>query len=376
MDNFSGIQIYSYEGRPLSNPKFASLRTEFLDAQSISLSNDMLAIIDRNERKSKVVIIIDVNNGKPIGDPIVHNMEIMEVALNQYGSSLDRKLVFVDRNRDLYITPVKRPEFFKLATMVDSVKWNDQTDMLVSMADGKFVVWYYPSIVYVDRDLLPYVKFVKEESELGKKSNIIDFYGTRCNIRRLNGAISTIAVSSYPLMLYELVEKKVWDAAIRLCRYVKDNSLWACLAAMAIRSGELNTAEVSFAALQEVDKLQYIIKIKKIPTVEGRNAELALYMRRPDEAESILLQAGLIYRAIKMHIRLYFWNRALELATRFKAHVDTVLYYRRKYLEVFEKTESNPNFLQFQMVQVDWNMVREKIQQDKQAEAQRAKPYA
>ena len=40
----------------------------------------------------------------------------------------------------------------------------------------------------------------------------------------------------------------------------------------------------------QVDKLQFVLYIKEIPTVEGRNAELALWRRCPDEAEKILVQ--------------------------------------------------------------------------------------
>ena len=47
---------------------------------------------------------------------------------------------------------------------------------------------------------------------------------------------------------------------------------------------------MAFAAIDEVAKLQYVLTIKEIPTTEGRNAELALWRRRPDEAEAILLQ--------------------------------------------------------------------------------------
>lgn len=53
-------------------------------------------------------------------------------------------------------------------------------------------------------------------------------------------------------MLSEMEEKKNWGGAIRLCRFVKDNSLWACLAAMAIKNGQLNVAEVALAAIEEV----------------------------------------------------------------------------------------------------------------------------
>jgi hypothetical protein len=51
-----------------------------------------------------------------------------------------------------------------------------------------------------------------------------------------------------------------------------------------------------------VDKLEFVLHVKKIPSEEGRSAELALYRRCPDEAEAILLQAKppLLYRAIKV----------------------------------------------------------------------------
>ncbi|KAH3859891.1 hypothetical protein DPMN_102712 [Dreissena polymorpha] len=46
--------------------------------------------------------------------------------------------------------------------MIMSLAWNDNTNMLSALADGKFTVWYYPSAVYVDRDLLPRTVFEKE----------------------------------------------------------------------------------------------------------------------------------------------------------------------------------------------------------------------
>ena len=59
----------------------------------------------------------------------------------------------------------------------------------------------------------------------------------------------------------------------------------------------------------QADKVQYINHIKEIPTKEGRNAAMALFCRQTQEAETILLQAGLIYRAIQMNIDLFNWDR-------------------------------------------------------------------
>lgn len=46
--------------------------------------------------------------------------------------------------------------------MVDSFCWNDEFDMLSAMADGKFVVWYYPNAVFVDEDIASLTKLEKD----------------------------------------------------------------------------------------------------------------------------------------------------------------------------------------------------------------------
>lgn len=42
------------------------------------------------------------------------------------------------------------------------------------------------------------------------------------------------------------------------------------------------------------------------------------------------VQAGLVYRAVKLRVRLHHWQRALELAAKHKQHVETVLMYRQR----------------------------------------------
>jgi intraflagellar transport protein 80 len=75
--------------------------------------------------------------------------------------------VFVDRNRDLYITPVLKPQVVKMGSMCDSVVWHESTDMLAAMVDQKLVVWYYPGAIFVDKDLVHLTKFVKETGCVG-----------------------------------------------------------------------------------------------------------------------------------------------------------------------------------------------------------------
>mmetsp|Transcript_45447 Transcript_45447/g.72922 ORF Transcript_45447/g.72922 Transcript_45447/m.72922 type:complete len:761 (-) Transcript_45447:178-2460(-) len=364
-----GCQLYGYEGRQICAPKFAGMRPELITEQSAALSPDTLALIDRST--SKVVRFLDTAAGKAVGDEVTHALEVTDVRLSQTGSTPDRKLVFIDRNRDLFITPVLKAASYKLATMVDSVQWNDTTDMLAAMIDQRLVVWYYPNVVYVDRDLLPVTKHVKDGG-FGKAPQLTYFNGARCTVRRIDGALISASVSAHVPLLYQHVLSNQWDRAIRLCRFVRDDALWACLAAMAVAAKDLNTADIAYAAIEEVEKVQFINAIKKVPTEEGRSAELCLFRRRPEEAEAILLQAGLVFRAIETNLRLFNWDRALELAVQHKTHVDTVIYFRNIYLAQASRVETNPRFTQYaQSVQVDEEQILTKVEQEKEKEAKR-----
>ena len=47
-----------------------------------------------------------------------------------------------------------------------------------------------------------------------------------------------------------------------LPRFVKDDTLWSCLAGMATNARHLETAEVAYSAIHEADKVHYIQYIK------------------------------------------------------------------------------------------------------------------
>lgn len=62
--------------------------------------------------------------------------------------------------------------FFLLGTMITTMAWNDNTNMLAAFQDGRFIVWYYPSAVYVDQDILP-------KTLLEKDSRYTHIHGTK-----------------------------------------------------------------------------------------------------------------------------------------------------------------------------------------------------
>ncbi|NXG16344.1 IFT80 protein, partial [Grallaria varia] len=372
-----GLYLYSYEGRLISSPKYPGMRTDTLNAQTVSLSNDTLAVKDKADEK--VIYIFEALSGKPLGDgkPLTHKTEIVKIALDQKGLTSERKIAFIDKNRDLYITSVKRfgkeQKIVKIGTMVQTLAWNDTSNILCGIQDTRFTVWYYPSTVYVDKDLLPKTLYEKDASEFSKNPQIVSFVGNQITIRRADGSLVHLNISPYPGILHDYVRASRWEDAVRLCRFVKDQSLWACLAAMAVANRAMATAEIAYAAIGETDKVQYVSSIKDLPSKESRMAHMLLFSGNTQEAETLLLQTGLVYQAIQVNINLYNWDRALELAVKHKTHVDTVLAYRQKFLEDFGKKETNKRFLQYaEGLEVDWKKIKAKIEMEIAKERERA----
>lgn len=92
--------------------------------------------------------------------------------LNQVDMSSERKMCFIDSNRDMFLTMVHKPEVIKISNMVDSFMWNDHNDMVAALSDGKLKAWFYPNAVYVDKDLMNLAMQVKEAAEIGKLATI------------------------------------------------------------------------------------------------------------------------------------------------------------------------------------------------------------
>lgn len=49
----TGLYVFSYEGRLISTPRFPGMRTDILNAQSVSLSNDTIAFRDKSDEKGE-----------------------------------------------------------------------------------------------------------------------------------------------------------------------------------------------------------------------------------------------------------------------------------------------------------------------------------
>lgn len=87
-------------------------------------------------------------------------------------------------------------------------------------------------------------------------------------------------LSPYFGILFNFCYKKKWEKTVKLCRFVNENTLWACLAAVSLNLNELETAEISLAACELIEKVQYINEISEIPNLAIKNAAMALYLNK------------------------------------------------------------------------------------------------
>jgi intraflagellar transport protein 80 len=90
------------------------------------------------------------------------------------------------------------------------------------------------------------------------------------------------------------------------------------------------------------------MKLKSVTNVNESliTAYVLLLSNKIDEAESVLINAKQFYRAIKLNINLFRWDRALNIALNNKTDIDTVLAYRKKYLETANLDETNSRFIE------------------------------
>ena len=61
-----------------------------------------MALVDPSQPKQ--IRVFDVFTGRAMGNPILHKLDIIRIALNQHGSGSDRKIAILDKNKDLYLT--------------------------------------------------------------------------------------------------------------------------------------------------------------------------------------------------------------------------------------------------------------------------------
>ena len=408
-------RCFSYDGRKTCDvPEAATRASASLLSPAFgtfSLAPECACVV-RRDAPSRIVFLDLRRDGAAFGETR-HAAPVAAARLNADGALESRAVAFLDEHGDLFFARVETPRASadgesktrdredratahaaraaaavgsnafrgnaarrsptKIASGVDAFAWSESGDGLVAASrDGRVTSWHCASAFFVDPDLVEPTRSVSAHAAFGRGVSIERFDGSRATIRGGDGALATASGSARSAFFPELHARcgdKQWDRAIRLCRFVRDDASWACLAVRAVAAGELDTAIIAYAALEAIEKVRFLRKAKKTSSVARRSAELKLFRREPEEAERVLLSAGLVFRAVELNLRLMDWDRALALALEHGTHVDTVLHCRAEHLRRAGGREDKPAFsAAAREIEVSPARVRAKVTRERERE--------
>ncbi|XP_052871206.1 intraflagellar transport protein 80 homolog [Anopheles cruzii] len=347
----SSIWIYTYSGRLHLNPRYPGSQAQIahLNSRCISLGMDSLAVRDHSDQTILHVFDLLPSATRQEEPYSIHaKVAIVEVAVCRFGSPDDQYLVYVDANQDLHITNCTGSSEYvthKIGTQVHRVMWSNDTNILVGLHDLSYSVWYCPGEACADPTLIALTTFTYDTSEFGKNITLENFEGASVTFRS-SGAIFTVSVKTYCVILHKLFAENQWERSLKLCRLVQNQLLWATLAAMASKRNQLDISEEAFCASLQIDKVNYLNYIKSMPLSSPEHmAENSVMNGRIQEAETILLHNKRILEAIRFCLRMHRWNKALEVALKHEQDVDLVLAERKRYLQALEREENDLQFL-------------------------------
>lgn len=163
--------------------------------------------------------------------------------------------------------------------MCDSFRWHADADMLSAAADLRIHCWYYPTAVYVDKELMNLCKLVKEANEIGRDCIVDAFNGNTIIIKKKTGSTLNYTISPYPRMLLDYCQEGEWQKAIKLCRYLSEKPLWAFLAAISLQNNKIETSEIALANIDSIEKVQYITSLSNKPGI-SQKVGLLLYFKK------------------------------------------------------------------------------------------------
>lgn len=330
-----GILVYSYAGKLQCTIKIQ--RPDTLNESLIALSDDVIAF--RDTQNDRNVMVYDVSNSTNICT-IKHLQSIIQISCDHV--SHVRHLSIIDKNWDLFIVELPKAELLQLGSMVESALFSQDSLMLAAIMDGHLCFWLSPGIIFVDPDI---INLTKIQQDVFKSGTLKWFSELLCCVRRGDGAeVIQIVKPFFTVLLLEFATLKKWETCVKICRTAKSNCLWACLAGMSMLY-DINTAEVCYAAIGDVEKVEFICGLRRLKTKELRAAEMLIFQRKYKEAESLLLSSKNVFPAIKMWVDLYQWNKALDLAQKFTEFMNALIYLRQQYISRIQIDEKNPLFM-------------------------------
>ena len=341
--------IYDLKGKLVCNFK---LPTQLINKKLVSYSYESLSMVD--PANAKIIQFLDSRTGKPTSQ-YTHQNEVIEICLNHVADENQRKLIFIDTNKDIYLYHVAKNMVKRVASLVISALWHENLDIFVYTTFDKLQIVYSPNCLFIDQDL---VKHLSITQAISVKNEINDFYDNVVLLHNINNINTVHSINPLVSKLLETLTRKdkaldvKVNAAVKMARYLKDKTVWAVMAAFCIENRDTQTSEIALSELESIEKVQLVSSINTVENSEVAQARLLQLLNKNTEAEKLLMNAKQYYEAVKMHVQNFDFSSALKVAqTTAKKSADLnwlqdyVLLYRERYFsDVGVKGEVSDEF--------------------------------
>lgn len=357
-DSSSGsLSLFTYDGKVLvPSIKWVGVATydSLVDKRSLSLSSDYVAAIDATDpRVIHWVTLPTQGKTATSNSHTSHCLQLVALALNM---RQPRVCAFLDVNNDLYMVKVNGDRFIRIHSAIEDIRWSEDTNLLAGISQSKqLLLWLAPSVAFGDADLITECMVLVDTLQ-GPSLSLSTFSDT--TIVLLSGLVSlSFKLNPACVMLLEYCESGNLEKGLNLCRLLPPEDpycrpIWASLAGSALQSRHLTVAEAAYSYLDKVHRVVYLNRVQELTDNNARNAELSLLAGESGQAESILLQSGLILRVILLRLSLFNWDSALDLALQHREkhpeYLKLVLWKRKEYLDQFDRAEEKRKFVDLQ----------------------------
>lgn len=111
----------------------------------------------------------------------------------------------------------------------------------------------------------------------------------------------------------DVIASEGLEGAYRFAASRPHPKLWKLLAETALSEGDLNVAEKSFVKAEDYFGVQFVKQLRSMPDKMKMRAEIAVYLNRFDEAESIYIEIDRRDLAVELRSRLGDFSRVVPL---------------------------------------------------------------
>lgn len=325
-------QVYDLALKPVGNIK---LPLTEINPKRFNFSDNWVAWID--PRAASTISFECVN--QKAASSFTHSTEVISICFSPLKTN--KKLLLLDVNQDLYLMTVPGNSIKKVASIVTSFKWHENIDIFTFISGGQLNVAYCPTAIFFDAALF---KITTHAETLAGNFELQNFY--ECSITvmkdmRVSGLLSADPITIKLIKLLSDANKTLEIRAmkgLKLARLVKNKFVWGVLAGFCLENRDTSTAEVALAALDLIDRVQFVSKINSEEQADVQNNMLLQMFGKFEDCEKVLTSKRKNLELVKMLIKNFQFSKALEVAKNTKGNelewlVDYVLFKRKNYIE-------------------------------------------